>query len=555
MTEHNGPDFTVGDPIEPPTAPAAVDEPGWDPPAPRPGRKRRRLLVIGAPITVAVLAGGAFAAAQLVGALSGTGTPGLASALPSSTIAFAQVNLDPDADQKIAMYDIGKKFPKVKHAVTKNDPAHSLIDYFIKRSGNADDAVTWNDIKSWAGVRVGLALLATSDAKPYPLLAVQIKNADKAAAGIAKLKSNEADTDDFFYKIDGKYAYASDSQAHLDAAIQDLDTNGALAGTAAFKPAAKTVGDGDILGGYANLAALKPLARSYVDQLADKHSELNSVDVGGGFASSDGSECASSSADSFDDADSSDGSECAYSSDVSAPTFDPAQLDKTLDALKGVMSLHVQLNGGGGQLKVDGFGIGSSTVAAGTASGVFSLPSDSTIGLGATGLSTVLKAELGNDALDSVLSGSGLTADDLRGLLGNDAAFSLGANLGSDSPDWGVIVHGGDAAKAKASLNKIVDQAGGDFSGAIGGSGDTYTIASSSAYAAKLGSGRLGDDPLFKKAVPDAQGSQVIAFIDIGSLVVADDGASAVAQQFSAVGVTARSTGDSMHVELTVVLK
>lgn len=564
MTEYDGPDFTVGEPVGEPTPPNA--EAGWDTPAPRPGRRRRRWLMIGAPVTAAVLAGGAFAAVELVSALSGTDTPGLASALPAKTIAFAQVNLDPNADQKLAMYDIGRKFPKVKNAVSKDDPAHSLIDYFIKQSGNGDDAVTWNDIKSWAGVRVGMALLTTSDTKPYPLLAVQIKDSGKAQTGLAKLKAQEADggTDDFFFKIDGKYAYASDSQRHLDDAIKDLDTNGVLADSAAFKPAAKTVGDGEVLGGYANLAALKPLAKKYSQSLIDGAFNLGYTE---GAAYSDGSISGGDSgvgittdggggeSGSTTYAPLNSGADAQGSSFSQAPGIDSAQLDKALEQLKGVVTLHVQLNGGGGQLKIDGFGIGGSKAAGGTASDVFSLPNDSTVALGATGLGAALKSGLNNSSLDSLLSGSGLAAKDLQGFLGNDAAFSLGSNLDSDSPNWGVIVHGGDADKAKASLNKVTDAAGGDFSGVVDGSGDTYTIASSTDYAKKLSSGKLGDNPLFKKAVPDAQGSQLIAFVDISSLLVANGSDGGTAQQFSAVGVTERTSGDTVHAEVTVVLK
>lgn len=596
MTEYDGPDFTVGEPVGGPTPPNA--EAGWDTPAPRPGRKRRRWLMIGAPVTAAVLAGGAFAAVELVSALSGTDTPGLASALPAKTIAFAQVNLDPNADQKLAMYDIGRKFPKVKNAVSKDDPAHSLIDYFIKQSGNGDDAVTWNDIKSWAGVRVGMALLTTSDTKPYPLLAVQIKDSGKAQTGLAKLKAQEADggTDDFFFKIDGKYAYASDSQGHLDDAIKDLDANGVLADSAAFKPAAKTVGDGEVLGGYANLAALKPLAKKYSQDLVDGFSPLTSESIN--FGSSDGSDAYGRTSDGDDSqgvttsddpraiydqmcpggkpvdpsmkqfckamardlaagpsVDFPGGGSMSKTQTLSSSPIDQAQLDKALEQLKGVVTLHVQLNGGGGQLKIDGFGIGGSKAAAGTASDVFSLPNDSTVALGATGLGAALKSGLNNSNLDSLLSGSGLAAKDLQGFLGNDAAFSLGSNLDSDSPNWGVIVHGGDADKAKASLNKVTDAAGGDFSDVVDGSGDTYTIASSTDYAKKLSSGNLGDNPLFKKAVPDAQGSQLIAFVDISSLLVANGSDGGTAQQFSAVGMTERASGDTVHAEVTVVLK
>ena len=85
--------------------------------APR-GRNAVRTGVI-AGVTAAVIGGAAFGGWQLQQFLSGGG-PQPEDVLPASTVAFASIDLDPGAGQKLAAYQLLKKFPDA-HVTDQTD--------------------------------------------------------------------------------------------------------------------------------------------------------------------------------------------------------------------------------------------------------------------------------------------------------------------------------------------------------------------------------------------------------------------------------------------------
>jgi hypothetical protein len=495
--------------------------------APVAPKRRRRWLRIGAPLGAVVLVAGGIAAAQLAGKLSGTATPGLASALPAKTIAFAQVNLDPSAGQKLAMYDIANKFPEVKDKVSKDDPAGSLINSLIAPDGS-DSSLSWNKIKEWAGVRIGAALLTTGGGQPYPLIAIQLKDEKKAKDGLAKL-AQDTSSDPIVYEIKDGYAYASTTQADLDDALKDLAANGALSKTSGYASAADTVGDGDILGGYANLAELQPLAKTYLS--------------GNGLQSL------------FD---------VTEASGISTPEVDTTQLDHALAELTGEVSFDVDLNGGGGRLNVDIYDQKQTGSLAGSVSGITALPADSVLALDLRGLGKSYQKQwstIGPQLMTfagQIFDGTDIKLpDDLSAVLGDDIAFSL--NGDADAPDIGAVVTGGDADRAKRVIEELIDKYGDGTQEPVGvyGSGSTFTVATSSSYAAELSKGgsSLGSTSLFRSAVPDAADAQFAMYANVQELLkFAGSEPSGDAAMIAAVGMTERLTSSGVHVELNLVL-
>jgi hypothetical protein len=590
--ENNG--ANTGDNIEQPAvADFSIDSEAPFAPQPAP-RRRSRWLTIGAPVGAAVLIVGGVAVAQIASKLSGTDTPGLANALPASTIAFAQANIDPKAGQKIAMYDIAHRFPEVKDKVSKSDPAGSLIDYLIKQDGSSP--LTWDQIKQWAGVRVGAAFLVDDNKKGFGLVAIQVDDEAKAKSELPKLMQGTGDkaSNGAFVIKDG-YAYVTDTQSHLDLAMSALQ-RGTLADDATYKSSAKTVDDGDVASGYANLKALAPVAQSYLD-----HSSMFSTNpFAADFSSASGSVSATASAVS--NAQPLTAATSTASNSVSSGLLDAIsgdstssplpqdmqqqmeqmqqqmadaqkqaeesqkQMQKALDSLTGTVTFDVVLNGGGGQLNVDMYGQ-KQTASEGTVSGLATLPSDSVVAIDAH-LGDAYKKQLSTLApqltglLGSALDGTDIKLPaDLSAVLGNDVAFSMTANK-DGSPNFGGIVHGGNAERAKQIVDELNKQFGHGSSlpVTVEGSGSTFTIASSSSFGAELSKGDLGGQSLFRKAVPDADNSQIAAFVDVQGLLAADKasgntGGSGDAALISAVGLSIKGDANVAHMQVNLVLK
>jgi hypothetical protein len=535
-------DFIVGE------TPEAVVEPAK--------RRSRRWLTIGAPIAAVVLVVGGVAIAQLASKLSGTDTPGLATALPAGTLAFAQVNLDPAANQKLAIYDIGHKFPEVKHAVSKSDPAGSLVDYVIKQDGTLP--FTWGEIKQWAGVRVGIAALADADSKPYALGAVQVGDEAKAKTDLPKLFKDQHAA----YKIDKGYVYISDTSQHLDAAIANLNQHGALSNDATYKTASKTIDNGDVLSGYANLGAFAPIAKQLYSQ---GETALQGLQGMPGMSMQGGSATMSASPGATGDT----GMMLGAPSDASgALTMLPGQSAaalKQLDSLKGAVAFDVKLNGGGGKLSIDEYGQKQTQVSAGAVSAIATLPSNSVVALDVHGVADGVAKNwsAAADALTGMVTqftdGTDIKLpDDIKAVFGTDTAFAMTAD--GATPQFGAIVHGGDAARAKKVIGELVNKLGGDPSVvAVDGSGGTFTVASSSEFGKSLSAGALGSQSRFTKVVPNVQNAQLAAYVDVQGLVKLDqatggNSAKSDAALISAIGMTAADNAGVAHLEVNLAL-
>jgi hypothetical protein len=571
---------TGNDIEQPAVADFSIDSEAPFAPQPTP-RRRNRWLTIGAPVGAAVLIIGGVAVAQIASKLSGTDTPGLASALPASTVAFAQANIDPKAGQKLAMYDIAHRFPEVKDKVSKSDPAGSLIDYLIKQDGTS--TLTWDQIKQWAGVRVGAAFLVDDSKKGFGLVAIQVNDEAKAKSELPKLMQGAgAKASNGAFVIKDGYAYVTDTQAHLDLAMSALQ-RGTLADDATYKSSAKTVDDGDVASGYANLKALAPVAQSYVDQSGLFPTNL----FGTGFSSASGSDTVMTSTGSNSISTGVPDAISGASTSSPLPGDMQQQLDQmqkqmadaqkqaeqsqkqmqtALDSLTGAVTFDVVLNGGGGQLNLDMYGQ-KQTTSAGTVSGFATLPSDSVVAVDAH-LGDAYKKQLSALApqmtglLGSALAGTDIKLPaDLSAVLGNDIAFSMTANK-DGSPNFGGIVHGGNAERAKQIVDELNKQfgKGSPLPVTVEGSGSTFTIASSSSFGAELSKGDLGGQSLFRKAVPDAANSQIAAFVDVQGLLAADKasgntGGSGDAALIAAVGLSAKTSADATHMQVNLVLK
>ena len=190
------------------------------------GRNTKRLVIGGVAAVVALaLAGGAFA---VVKKLDGGG-PQPHDVLPSSVIAYARVDLDPSASQKIALFKLIRKFPEAANEIgiksADQDVRKLLVEDLLK--GNDCDLTYDKDVKPWLGDRIGVAL----DTKQTPLVAIQVSDEGKAKTGIKEL-FDCGDEKAAVAFLDG-YAIVGENQKKADAAVKAAEKS-SLADKKAF---------------------------------------------------------------------------------------------------------------------------------------------------------------------------------------------------------------------------------------------------------------------------------------------------------------------------------
>lgn len=232
-------------PPGPPGSPPPPGAPGTyllGAPEPAP-RSRRRGLVVGAGVVAALaIAGTAYAAWSM---LSGGGAQP-EDALPGNVVAYAEIDLDPGAGQKVNAYRLAKKFPD---SGVKGEA--SIKDDLLRQLFQDEELDYDRDIKPWVGDRAGVAVLDELDVdeQPYVGVAVQYSDETKARAGLERAvkAASEQGTGDgsavgFAFGSDG-YVILSDTTENAERFV-DAAKKGSLADNAAYGKALDAL-DGD----------------------------------------------------------------------------------------------------------------------------------------------------------------------------------------------------------------------------------------------------------------------------------------------------------------------
>ncbi len=205
-------------------------------------KKRGKLIPLVAVLAVlaVVTGGGIFAYARLTGG----GQP--AAVLPGNAIAYARVDLNPSAGQKVAAVRFLLKFPSAKEKIgltsDQDDLRQKLFELLKKEAGDdLADVDFEKDVKPWLGDRAGVAALPGKDGeKPDAMVAVEVKDQDKATAGLDKLFAKEKNKPGRAF-TDG-YVLLSENQAIVDAAVASSKES-PLAENAKFKADMDALGE------------------------------------------------------------------------------------------------------------------------------------------------------------------------------------------------------------------------------------------------------------------------------------------------------------------------
>ncbi|WP_066373375.1 DUF3352 domain-containing protein [Herbidospora mongoliensis] len=466
------------------------------------------IAVIAAVVVGLVGGGGVWAFSTLSG---GGSQP--SEALPAGALAYARIDLDPAANQKLALFNIARKFTVTKDAFSGDDPREAFFKAISTDNPNFEKIDYAADIEPWLGDRIGFALMPGKDAtQPGFALAIQVKDADAARAGIAKLDAG-SDTKTGV-AIRGDYAIVSTTQEEAD----KYATGPTLAEAANFTNDMDALGEPGVLSFWADLAGIAKLGGA-----ASATSQAALAQIGNGrFAG--------------------------------ALRFDGSYVE-----LAGITR-----------------GI-DSKVADAKPVAIGDLPDTTAGAIAVSGIGQALKAQWNTVTESADAAGQGAFSqfvtqaqqqfglaipDDLFTLLGDGLTLAIDSEgLDADLPNIGAVLST-DPDKAGAILTKIeqgLAASGQQFQLAKAPGDGKLVVATNQGYADKLASaGALKDSETFQNAVPNADAATFAAFVDLDKvenlyLQGMSDQDKTNLQQLSAVGLSGGYQGSEGNFSLRVL--
>lgn len=456
-----------------------------DPTSPDSGKSSRTPIIVGVGVVVAaVLGGGAYAASQLLGA-----GPQAAEALPDSVVAYASIDIDPGAKQKIEAVRTLRKFPDLRDELKlkeKDDLRKRLFDEMVKGTDCEGEVSFDKDIEPWLGDKAAFAAADLGGDTPSPVMALQITDRGDAEKGVKKLNGcGESPTEDTSFAYTDDYLIVSDGEDNAEKIVKDA-AKGSLADDKSFTDWTDKAGGDGIISFYVSEKAAELLKDSLPPEVAGQ-----SADVDKAIAEFKGM--------------------------AGALRFADAGLEIEVAAEGGDEFVgDAELGGPLGELPKDtaiALGIGVPKDFA--ASVIDQL--GSAFGGQADSMVAEIEAQTGLDVPDDIQT---LLGDAVLVALGGDAPEKIQDTSGPTDIPFGLKILG-DADKIKAVVAKAEERSGTSLadSGIVqDNEGDAFVLASNEDFAETLKTkGSLGDNENFTAVVPEADKSSFALFIDFDS--------------------------------------
>ncbi len=532
----NIPGQPVGGPQPAPWAPEVLDSvtaPTWSvlpdgqfPGGPAPAGRRRGRAVVAGITAVAVLltAGAAYAAwSRLNG-----GGPQPAEVLPATTVAFAEVDLDPSAGQKLALLDLLRKFPDSSGLLPSDKDFGDWLVRRLSETGSAGDALDFGkDVEPWLGQRFALAAVPAQNGAGVAgspvdgVVVVQETDEKAAAAAMDKLRSRGSEHLGYAF-MNGYLVVTPDSDR-------------AAARVVAAAQTAPLATDGRFSADVASLGS-DQVVTAWVD----------ATRAGGLLAEQMGA----------------------------IPGVDAGQLDAVLgSSWKGRWVLGIHAADRSVEMRMRTFGGPASAVQPEPVR-IEHVVADPIAVLAVSGAGASLADRWkqlstmpGYQQLDEQATAAGLELpDDLVKLFGDQLTLSVGGDL-TQRPSFLAAARSQDPQAGKDVLDKLFSLAG--PGGAAGldmtakADGDTLYVGSSdSVVAGARGSGaaaKVTDSELFQEAVADPEHAQAILYVNLAMVwsALKASGASVGSpelQNLKAIGLSATTSGGDSDVTVRVVV-
>jgi hypothetical protein len=490
-----------------PLSPVTMPEPE---PAMRSARGKRVALISAATVLAAGVGGAAYA---VVSFLSGGGTQP-EQVLPAGAVAFAKIDLDPAANQKVAVYKLTRKFPQL--ARQNGDEERALKDSVVASGFEGTELSYDRDIKPWLGDRAAFAVYAppSKGADPEAALAVAYTDEAKMTAAMRKMA---AANDEFGWTTRDGYVVISDTTEHAkDLAAKSEDTPLAEQGT--FR------NDTDALDGDQIAVAWADLGGIY--QLAEHSGEdLGQFD----FLVQPGEEIT-------------------------------GRVAFGLHAANEYIEVQAKTYGVSAGQTASGLGTTAGTNLAET------MPADSVATISATGLGQVLAdawtemAKHGGDpfGVGSMAEQIGLSLPgDFRALFGTETALAVSGAGANNEPHITIRSRGGDPTRAGEIANILTQSLlGGEAAVEKTSDGIVVGDDATTVRSTANGTNPLRGSDTYRLAVPDAKNAGVILYANVGQMIDEwgkDDEDAQKVKALSAVGFTATGGKDStLRLRITV---
>ncbi len=491
---------------------------------PEPEKKKRTARTLVGAGVAAVVVLGAAGGAYAYSALASHGTQP-ETVVPATAVAFAKLDLDPAADQKIAVFQLTRKFPDLAKSFTDKNKVKdaSLAKLFSEKPGGLNYD---HDIKPWLGSRIAVAYVpdAANPAGADTVLVAGYTDEAKMKASLARYQATAAQK--VGYTTRKGYVLISDTQAHADA-VASADNAGTLSSTNTYRSDTRALRGNQIAVAWVDVAAVAKLAAKRLP--TSSASSIGALTaMGGGGRIAMGIHADSSYVE------------------LSGATFGTAKT-ATVPAARSISALPADT---AGALEISGLS-GQQTKS----------------------WSKLPQAQ--QDEINRQFDGLGLhLPEDFSALLGSDITVSAGPRTGAGTTPVAAQVVTDGGARAVSILRTFIDgfnrygrQSGAGQSG--GGSlpvtvlatSKGYAIANDPTYVKSLqtpSSATLGSTSLFKDAVPHADGAQIVGFLNVGSLLNAPgvtDEDRRTLSHIGAVGLSATQNAGAGSFDLRVTIK
>ena len=451
--------------------------------------------------------------------------PQPAEALPADTLGYASIDLDPSGGQKIEALQTLNKFPAFKDyvGINSDDDLRKEIYDRIQDEAQCDDIDYGDDVEPWLGDRAAFAAVDIGGEDPDPVIVIQVKDADKADAGLDKIKGC-GESDDLGWAVEGDWAVVAESDEIAEKVVAAAK-KGSLADDEDFQKWTDEAGDPGVVTLYAG-----PEAGDYI---ADHADDMFGFPLG--LMGSDDL-CMPDVADDLDDlsgTDEGDGGS-TYESDCEVDDPSAAISDDFKAQLRDFEGMAITVRFSDGAIEMEAAGdsnLGGTTFLSGgaTADVVQSLPSDTgaVLGLGFKegwfgDIVDYVAPYTGTDSEELLSQLSDMTGLDLPAdaetLAGDSAAVALGSDFdpdvfvnsedGSDIP-IGIKIQG-DPDEIEKVLDKLREMAGPQANVLESDAeGEVIAIGPNADYRGELlEDGGLGDDDVFKDVVREADQAQ-----------------------------------------------
>lgn len=524
-------------------------------PPPRGGSIRGLVAVVASVVAVVLIAGGGVVAWQFFS----SGGPRPAEVLPESTFALVTLDLDPSGGQKVEAIKTLSKLPswrKRTGVTTDSDLVKALFDKTLGQ-GPCMSLDYERDVKPWVGSRVGVGGVLLGDGKAAPVLALQVKDTDRAKTGFAKLaKCSDAEGDEFGWTVTDDYIVASDSTPHAEA-IASAGKDAPLAESPDYQKWTEEAGGPGILNAYLGPESVKILSGILPGNL--------SGNLGGDLG--------------------------IFGEGGTGPTEGTDQFVESFKDFKGAAAV-LRFADGGMELRFAGGGT-KQLQSRKVGDHVGALPEDTAALLAMSVPEDLVKklTRTGSDSAGSAFSPSDMFGDmfgestgldlpeDLITLLGTSLSISVGGDAPADLSEIsgledlpvGILIHG-DEQKIKAVIEKSEAHTGtqlSELSATVSTADGKVAISSTSSYADQLLSqGSLADSESFKDVVSHPSDAQAVLYMSFDNEwmdalrhLAADGGdkdADEAAENLAALralGASAWSDGDTGHGVIRLALK